>query len=323
MKMNWTPAVLVAVFLSTLMIACGSSEEAGSERDAPAAAEFPPAGGRTLEAIASDAGRSDLVVSPAGRVADPGVNRFAFGVFELEGDQVDDADIALYFAEGAGAPARGPFPARVDSLTTPAAFRAQTTANDPGAATSVYVVDNVRIDRSGELRMLALIRRDGGLSATRLPSVVVGQFPGVPDIGERAPRITTPTVDSVGGDLAQIDTRVPPDSMHEVDYADALGERPIMLILATPQFCQSRVCGPTVDIAEQVKQESDVDAAFIHMEIFNENDPSKGLRPQVSAFRLPSEPWAFVIDERGIVRERLEGAFGATELQEALEAAAS
>jgi hypothetical protein len=207
----------------------------------------------------------------------------------------------------------------VDSLTTPAAYRALTTSNDPGAATSVYVVDGVRVKKPGELRMLALIRRGDELVASRLPSVVVGRFPGVPDVGERAPRISTPTADDVGGQLEQIDTRVPPDSMHEVDYADVLGRKPIILILATPQFCQSRVCGPTVDIAEQVKQESGADVAFIHMEIFNDNDPSKGLRPQVAAFRLPSEPWAFAIDERGIVRERLEGAFGATELEAALE----
>jgi len=252
-------------------------------------------------------------------VVDVGTNRFAFGVFDLGGEQVDDADIALYFASGLKGKAQGPFPARVDSLKTPAAFRAKTTADDPGAATSVYVVDGVEVDRPGELTMLALIRRGGELQATRLPSVVVGQFKGVPDVGDPAPEIHTPTADDVGGQLSEIDTRIPPDTMHDVDYADALGTEPIMLVLATPQFCQSRVCGPTVDIAEQVKAELGDEATFIHMEIFNDNDPNNGLRPQVNAFGLPTEPWAFVIDERGVIRERLEGAFGATELSEALQ----
>ena len=74
-----------------------------------------------------------------------------------------------------------------------------------------------------------------------------------------------------------------------------------MLLFATPQFCQSRVCGPVVDVAEQVKQEYGDEAAFIHMEIYNDNDPGKGVRPQVRAFNLPSEPWLFTIDRQGTV----------------------
>ena len=35
------------------------------------------------------------------------------------------------------------------------------------------------------------------------------------------------------------------------------------------------------------------------MEIYNDNDPSKGVRPQVRAFHLPSEPWLFAINREG------------------------
>ena len=46
------------------------------------------------------------------------------------------------------------------------------------------------------------------------------------------------------------------------------------------------------------------------MEIYNDNDPSKGVRPQVRAFHLPSEPWLFAIDRQGVVSSVVEGAFG-------------
>ena len=46
------------------------------------------------------------------------------------------------------------------------------------------------------------------------------------------------------------------------------------------------------------------------MEIYNDNDPSKGVRPQVRAFDLPSEPWLFAIDRRGTISSVVEGAFG-------------
>jgi hypothetical protein len=321
MKSRFQPpalAILLAVALAAL-VGCGGGSEDDAARPAPAASQFPAAKGRTLAEIAQ-VPEAELVVSPAGRVVDVGPNRFAFGVFTLGGEQVDDADIALYFAQGPGESAQGPFPARVDSLQTPPAFRAKTTSEDPGAATSVYVVPRVDVKRRGELEMLALIRRDGRLEGTRVPSAVVGQFAAVPDVGDPAPRIHTPTTEEVS-DISEIETRIPPDSMHETDFADVVGEKPILLVFATPQFCQSRVCGPTVDIAEEVKSRVGDRAAFIHMEVFNENDPGKGVRPQMRAFHLETEPWAFVVGRDGRVAARFEGAFAADELTQAVEAA--
>jgi hypothetical protein len=54
------------------------------------------------------------------------------------------------------------------------------------------------------------------------------------------------------------------------------------------------------------------------MEIYRDNTIEKGFRPQVKAFRLPTEPWLFAIDKRGKVAARLEGAFSAAELEDAL-----
>ena len=107
----------------------------------------------------------------------------------------------------------------------------------------------------------------------------------------------------VGGDLSKITTRIPPDTQNRVDYADAYGKEPIILLFATPQFCQSRVCGPVVDVAEQVKQVYGDKAAFIHMEIYEDNDPRRRARPQVRAFHLPTEPWLFAINKDGTIGE--------------------
>ncbi len=310
--------IALALGVAILLAGCGGgSDQESEERPAPAASEFPAANGRSLAEIAQ-LPEAKLVVAPAGQVFDVGPNRFAFGVFTPGGELVDDADIALYFAAGPDAPARGPFPARVDSLQTPPAFRAKTTVDDPSAATSVYVVPRAKVESPGELQMLAVVRRGDKLEATRLPSAVVGRFDSVPDVGDRAPRIHTPTADEVG-QLTEIDTRIPPDSMHGTDFADVVGKEPVVLVFATPQFCQSRVCGPTVDIVEEVKAKIGDRATFIHMEVFNDNDPSKGLRPQLKAFNLPTEPWAFVVDRDGLIAARLEGAFGAEELTQAIE----
>jgi hypothetical protein len=93
-----------------------------------------------------------------------------------------------------------------------------------------------------------------------------------------------------------------------------------MLLFATPQFCQSRVCGPVVDVAEQVKQENEGTAAFIHMEVYENNEPPQ-IRPQLKTFHLETEPWLFAINSKGIVVDVVEGAFGLEEMTRALEKA--
>jgi hypothetical protein len=61
--------------------------------------------------------------------------------------------------------------------------------------------------------------------------------------------------------------------------------------------------------------------AFIHEEVYVDNQPSKGLRPQMKAFGLQTEPWLFTVNRRGLIAARLEGAFGVNAVRSALEAA--
>jgi len=342
MRLLRVPVALICLLAAACFAAgCGedsdSSGDSGTEtaksRPAPPKSDFPSARGKTLaEVLNSAGGPSEYVVSPAARVFYRGENRYSFGVFRRDGKQVIDAKIALYFARvpkprgrvardrerALDYPAVGPFPAAVESLQTQPAFRALTTTNDPDAASVVYVT-NVDFPGEGEWRIGALIEDGGEIGAALLPSAIVGEFASIPRPGEKAPMIHTPTAEDAGSDLSRITTRVPPDTQNRVDYADVLGKEPIILLFATPQFCQSRVCGPVVDEAEQVKQLYGDRAAFIHMEIFNDNDPDMGVRPQVRAFHLPTEPWLFAIDRQGIVRATIEGAFGVEELTRIVE----
>jgi hypothetical protein len=344
-------AALCPLALSVAAAGCGSADTTASapmaparSRPAPPKADFPAPEGRTLRQLlkAADGHAEELVVAPAAEVFYPGPNRYPFGIYERQSKSpVDDAEVALYYAKvpepKAGAksrsgnrgqaakaekqaldePAAGPFPAAIESLATKPAFRAKTTSEDPDAAAVVYSTE-LSFPGDGEWRLAAILKEGGQLKGALLPSVRVGEFKKVPRPGERAPLIHTPTVQDVGGDLSKITTRIPPDSQNKVDYADALGEEPIVLLFATPQFCQSRVCGPVVDVAEQAKHEYGDKAAFIHMEIYKENDPAKGVRPQVRRFHLPTEPWLFTIDRDGVVRDAVEGAFGLQLMHEAV-----
>jgi len=312
-------AIAVALVLSLGLAAC-SSDSGGDEaaRAAPAAADFPSAEGKSIEQLFNEGNPTELVVAPAASVFEVGTNRYPFGVFEVDQTQVDDAEVALYFAKSPTSPVEGPLPAKVESLETKPAFTSKG-SEAPGEARSYYVVDEVEFNRAGPWFAVAMLKTADGFESSRIPSPTVGNSPNVASVGEQAPRISTPTAASVGGDLSKIDTRQPPSSMHDADFKDVVGKKSVVLLFATPAFCVSRVCGPAVDVTEQVKAESGDEVQFIHMEVYNENDPTKGLRPQLSAFGLLTEPWVFFIGSDGKVKERVEGAIGLRELTEGVE----
>jgi hypothetical protein len=348
-------ALLCPLAAAALLAGCGGDADSGSTAAAPPPAQshpappksaFPAVEGRTLREVLKAAdGPAELVVQPAAVVFYPGENRYPFGVFDRDEGEVPDAEVALYMAKvpeakiGAKSksgnrgqlakaqaqaldqPARGPFPAAIESLATKPAFRSEPPSEGPEPATVVYSTQ-LDLPGEGEWRIAAILKEEGELKGTLLPSAaVVGEFERVPRPGDKAPVIHTPTAQDVGGDLSKITTRVPPDTQNKVDYAEAIGKEPIVLLFATPEFCQSRVCGPVVDVAEQAKQEYGDKAAFIHMEIYNQNDPEQGVRPQVRAFRLPSEPYLFTIDRDGVVRDAVEGAFGLKLMRKAVDKA--
>jgi hypothetical protein len=302
---------------AVLVTACGGSDDESAGSAAPAPSEFPSADGRTLEEILAEGDSEGPVVSPGGMVLFEGENRYVFGVFDPGGEPIADAHVALYVAQGPDGKAEGPFPARIESLETDPEFTSQTTSQDPDVP-SVFYVSDLDFDAEGEWRIVALVREGDSYGASRLPSTIVGKYDGIPQSGDRAPVVHTPTEEDVS-DLAEIDTREPHDTMHEQDLADVLGEEPVVLTFATPALCQSRVCGPSVDIAEQVKAQYGDEAAFIHMEIYEDNLLDKGLRPQVQAYGLPTEPWVFVIDRDGRVQSAFEGAISTEELEAAVE----
>lgn len=308
----------VLCLLPLLVAGCGSSSEEAS-RPAPSAAEFPSAKGKTIAELLRDSGAkpAKVVIAPAAQAFDIGANRYPFGVFTLGNEQVEGADVALYFAKDEkSGPVIGPLPAQETSLEVKPAYRAA--GEDPDQAKNVYVVPKVDFDRNGPWVGVAMLKGKQGLEAARVSAPTVVGHNRVPKVGGKAPLIHTPTASDVGGDLAKIDTRIPHDQMHQVDYADVLGKQPIVLVFATPALCQSRVCGPVVDVAQQVADEYKGKADFIHMEVYNDNDIAKGIRPQLQAFNLETEPWTFLIDSKGVVRDRIEGAYGVPELEQAM-----
>jgi hypothetical protein len=317
--------IFAALAAAVVPAGCGGGDNDDSSATPPPVArpeDFPEPAGRALAALQRRYGVEGPVLSPAVKSFQVGKNRFGFGLFTRSREQIANAPVALYLAPVDGGPARGPFVTRYESLEVEPQFQSRTVASDTDAAKSIYVAD-LDFKKPGRYYVLGLARLDDRLVAATPagPPLEVVKDDPVPDVGEEAPRMHTPTRTSVGGDLAKIDTREPPSEMHEDDLADVLGKKPVVLLFATPALCQSRVCGPVVDIAEQVRAKYAEDVAWIHQEIYNDNVVEKGFRPQVRKWSLPTEPWVFTIDREGKVAAKMEGAYSAGELEAAVKKA--
>lgn len=307
------------------LAACGGSDESASEpmpavtSQAAQVAQFPQPRGRPISELLQDMPRG-LVLAPSVSVVHPGSNRYGFAIFDTARKQINAAPVALYVSRTDGSGVRGPFLARSESLAVKPAFQSVTTTSDPDAAKMVYVAD-LRFPRPGRYRVSGVARLDGrSVALDPFTADVTAGSGGLPRVGEKAPKVHTPTLASVGGDASQIETRSPvARELLTTDLAEVYGKRPVALLFATPALCQSRVCGPVVDILAQVQAKLGSDkVAFIHNEIYEDNEVGKGLRSQPAAFRIPTEPWLFVLDRDGRVSTRIEGAYSAAELEQAV-----
>jgi hypothetical protein len=114
-------------------------------------------------------------------------------------------------------------------------------------------------------------------------------------------------------------TRTPPDrDLLRWTVAESIAaHKPFVVVFATPKFCTSRTCGPVVDVVESVSKDFP-GIRFIHVEIYRDNDPQKGENRWVRQWRLPSEPWTFLVGADGRIKSKFEGSVSAAELRRAV-----
>jgi hypothetical protein len=298
--------------------------EKGGLRDRVTAAQhvdvssFPSASGKTLQQVAQavkGAGTTD--VGLASSVFTVGKDRLAFGMIDKQGQFVY-GPTAVYLAPNPGAPAQGPYAAPADVLLTQGRYRSRQSAEETDPFAAVYQ-SQVKFNRKGPWAVLVVTRAGGKyIAAPSQVQVTTKKADPIPDVGDSPPRVATDTLASVKGNVKLLDTRVPPTDMHKQSFDQVLGKKPVALLFSTPQLCQSRVCGPVTDVAEQLKATYGDKVEFIHQEVYVNNDVNAGLRPPLQAFHLRTEPWLFMVNAQGKITARLEGSFGITAFENAI-----
>jgi hypothetical protein len=334
MRMGRLPLLLLVTV--ALLAGCGGS---GSTKDPTAqvaaaggvrakvraaqavtAADFPAVKGRTLQQVANTAGTAGPDLGLASSVFTVGQNRLAFGIIDSHSGFVY-GKTAVYIARSPDKRAEGPFPAPADVLVTEGRYRSKQAATEQDPFAAVYSAQ-VPFKKAGTYSLLAVTQAGGKpLASKGQIKVIPRNQDRIPEVGQRPPKVQTDTLASARGDVKSIDTRVPASDMHADSFADVLGRKPVALLFATPQLCQSRVCGPVVDVALQLRAKYGNRIEFIHQEVYEGNDPNKGLRAPLRAFNLATEPWLFVVGRDGRITARLEGSFGLATMERALKTA--
>ena len=185
---------------------------------------------------------------------------------------------------------------------------------DVGEGQRIYVAD---VDIPGPGKYFLLAEPVGGTKIQGVGNVVVEEQTKTPAVGARAFPSKTPTLADAPAD--ELTTSNPPDTeLLRVSVADALEQKePFVLVFATPKYCASRTCGPVVGVVDAVRRRI-TDVHFIHVEIFEENNPALGTNRWVREWKLPTEPWVFLVGRDGRIEAKFEGAVSERELEAAV-----
>jgi len=163
-------------------------------------------------------------------------------------------------------------------------------------------------------------------------SFPVAQTVNVVSPGDPAPSVKTPTLADVGGDVSKVSSDPNPVKAFYQTSEDAAlaAHKPFVLIFATPKFCQSAVCGPTLDKLKPVAA-AHPEMTFINVEPYQLDDSSGTLQPVLTngaltpvpatdAFKLSVEPYVFVVGADGKVSSSFELVFSPEEIGAAIKA---
>jgi hypothetical protein len=241
-----------------------------------------------------------------------GANRVTFLVVRDDNSIVHDSEAEVYLRRDGSD----------DEIETSAALVPIIPHTHPAGSaphadpTDIYVA-NVDLPEPGRYWLVA---EPGGDPIQGVGTIDVRETTMTPAVGAKAVPSDNPTL--ADAPAAEITTADPPDTdLLQFSVADSIAEGvPFVVAFATPKYCTSRTCGPTVQTVQRVATRfAAAPIRFIHVEIYEDNDPKKGVNQWVKEWNLPTEPWVFVVDGKGVIRSKFEGSVSVAELTSAVE----
>lgn len=310
------PIVLLSV-TALLASACGRSERAQSAGLRSASDEI-VAQVASYDLVAGRSGRFIVGVFAADRA-----RLVSFGSVDLRFSYLGTANRRLDRAE--------------PGLTATASFLPIPGQRvDPGApgprfveaseGIGVYGASDVNFDRAGfwEVAVAASI---AGKPVTATAAFEVLESSPIPAVGDPAPRTENPVIGDPAVPVDAIDSRagptqpIPDPELHSTTIAAAIAaNRPVMVVVSTPTYCQSRFCGPITDSVSGLAERHGDQMAFVHLEVwrdFEKNEVNEAAKEWISPPGVTDarEPWVFVVGRDGRITHRFDNVATDAELE--------
>ena len=313
---------LIAAAMAALLMAasCGG----GDDEETPAAEDSTPAFGVNVASYEPVAGRAQRFI--AGLTADEG-ELISFGTVEFAFSYLGTKD------DPADAPVAGP---TVEATFLPIPGQPDPPADaepkvvPPSEGVGVYSAPDVTFPDPGfwEVEVTAVI---DGEEQTAKGAFQVFAEPRLPFPGEPAPLTRNHVWGTPGVPAKAIDSRAeeggedPAPGLHDDVIADLIAAaRPIVVVVATPVYCQSRFCGPITDMIAEVAEDYGDRAEFVHLEVFRDFDRNAVNAAAAEWALVPGgglqEPWTYLVGPDGVIVERWDNIATKGEITTALDA---
>lgn len=193
----------------------------------------------------------------------------------------------------------------------------------------VYGADGVTFERAGFWQATVTADIDGKRRQATTAFEVLERSP-LPAPGDSAPRTDNPIAGAPGVDPKSIDSRagteapIPDPELHRTSIASAIrAARPLMVVISTPTYCQSRFCGPITDSVSALAKRYGDHMDFVHLEVWRDFQ-NKDLNTAAAEWISPPgvddarEPWVFVIGRDGRITHRFDNVVTDEELEQAV-----
>ena len=313
-----------ALLVATLLGAACDSGEPGPDPtpSTPASAQF-AVQMATVDLYAGEPQRAQLGI--LGSDPERGVRPLSFGTVQVSFSYLgaDGGDAAkpgpsaeARYVAAYGFPEDGTTP----ELTSPADSR------------GVYQAD-VTFDRAGLWQADVSFEIEGRGAQRLATTFPVVDDPAYPAPGDPAPRTENLTLEDEGAvpasaidSLAFDGAPIPDPELHRTTVADAIAQgRPILLIVGTPAYCESQICGPENEAVLDLSSRYPDRAEYIHIELWKDyqSEPqviNEGAAEWVYRNENFTDPWLFLIGADGTIADRWMPLFDPDEVAAALEA---
>lgn len=289
-------------------------------------------------------------------------NRFLVGLFVADKGVVSYGTVDMsfsYLGDGSASPTLGPKAtggfilvppesghshegespdehAHSDESTAPAtasdidAARAKSPAvTQPDQARGVYEAQDVVFDEPGVWQVDVSVELDGEQQTVSANFNVVAEA-AYPAPGQTAPVSDNSVIGTPGAKPAEVDSRatggwssIPDPELHEVNIKDALkAGKPLVVVVSTPLYCQSRFCGPITDQIGTLTAEYGDAADFVHLEVWK-NYQKKTVNQEAADWVYRNdeitEPWVFLVGADGNILDRWANVLDVGELEQELD----